>query len=248
MRKILYAVIAVCALASCKKDDTLRYNNMTMGNIDEQTIISDQGNTFNIVESLLNVDLAKFPNERVLLTCDVLKETSDNTYDIRLTSITNVLTKNVKTLADSTPEENLEIDDPLILRDIWYSGGYLNLYIEFFHKAGSMNPHFINLLHETSEDGKHIFTLRHNASGELPYEKLADETFYLTGGYVSFPISRVIEGNSADIVLNWKSYKFSSDGQTLPDIYDVTKEYKWTRGGYEHAPRSMNVKSAIELR
>ena len=240
--------MAVCALASCKKDDTLRYNNMTMGNIDGQTIISDQGNTFNIAESLFNVDLTKFPNGRVLLTCDVLRETSNSTYDIRLTGITNVLTKNVKTLADSTPEENLETDDPLILTDIWYSGGYLNLYIEFFHKAGSEKPHFINLLHETSEDGKHIFSLRHNASGELPYEKLADKTFYLTGGYVSFPISQVIEGNSADIVLNWKSYKFSSDEQTLPEIHDVTKEYKWTRGGYEHTPRSTSLMSTIELR
>ena len=245
MKKIFYSLLIIAAFASCKKDDTLRYNNITMGNIDGETIISDQGNTFNIVESLYKVELDKY--KRVLLSCDVLSETGENTYDVKLNDIIPVLEKEVKTMDDSTEEEDLNVNDPLIIKDVWYSGGYLNLIIEFFYKAGSENPHFINLLHEISGDGKHIFTLRHNALGELPYEKLADETYYLHGGYVSFPISRVIEGDSADIVLNWKSYKFSPDGQALADSHDETKEYKWTRGGYEHAPRSTDVKSSIEL-
>lgn len=246
MKKIFYSLLIIAAFASCKKDDTLRYNNITMGNIDGETIISDQGNRFNIVESLYKVELDNY--KRVLISCDVLSETSENTYDVKLNDIMRVLEKDVKTMDDSTEEEDLNINDPIMIKDVWYSGGYLNLIIEFFYKEGSANPHFINLLHEISGDGKHIFTLRHNALGELPYEKLADETYYLTGGYVSFPISRVIEGNSADIVLNWKSYKISPDGQALADTLDVTKEYKWTRGGYEHAPRSTDVKSSIELR
>ena len=49
------AIITIAALlfaaASCKKDDTLRYNNVTMGNIEGETIVSDQGNIFNIIEN-----------------------------------------------------------------------------------------------------------------------------------------------------------------------------------------------------
>ena len=43
------AAATALASASCQKDDTLAYNNMTMGNIVEGKIVSDQGNKFNIV-------------------------------------------------------------------------------------------------------------------------------------------------------------------------------------------------------
>ena len=246
MKKIFILSLIALAALSCKKDETLRYNNITMGNIEGEVIISDQGNTFNIAESLYQVELANY--ERALISCDVLSETGEKTYDIRLNSIIRVLDKEVKTMDDSTEEEDLNIDDPIMINEVWYSGGYLNIDIEFFFKAGSETPHFINLIHETSEEGKHIFTLRHNALGELPYETLSDETFYLSRGYVSYPISRVIEGNSADIILNWKSYKITPEGPSFVETHEISREYKWTRGGYEHAPRTFNAKSSAALR
>ena len=99
MRKIFFSLLIISALAACKKDETLRYNNVTMGNIHGEEIISDQGNTFVITESLFSVDFDEFESGRVMLSCDVLRQTADKTYDIRLTGITSVLTKNVKTLA-----------------------------------------------------------------------------------------------------------------------------------------------------
>ena len=47
---ILAAAAVSFAAASCHKDDTLRYNNVTMGNVVAGTFISDQGNAFNVVE------------------------------------------------------------------------------------------------------------------------------------------------------------------------------------------------------
>ena len=118
MRKILYSLFIISALAACKKDETLRYNNVTMGNIHGEEIISDQGNTFVITESLFTVNLNDFTSERVMLACDVLRETAAQTYDIRLTGIVSVLTKNIKTMEDSTPDEDLNVDNPVIIRDL----------------------------------------------------------------------------------------------------------------------------------
>lgn len=44
------AIAAVSVISSCKKDDTLQYNNATMGNIVEGRFVSDQGNIFNVAD------------------------------------------------------------------------------------------------------------------------------------------------------------------------------------------------------
>ena len=51
-RTIIGCTAALIALAavSCSKDTTIRYNNATMGNIVSGRFVSDQGNTFNVVE------------------------------------------------------------------------------------------------------------------------------------------------------------------------------------------------------
>jgi len=244
MRKIFGTLLLIAALASCKKDDTLRYNNVTMGNIDGETIISDQGNIFQIAESLFEVDLKSY--KRAMIVCDVLKETAENTYDIRLTGIANVLEKKVKTMDESTEQEDLEVDDPIVLKDIWYAGGYLNLNIETAQKRGSETPHYINLVKESEENGTYTFVLRHNAQEETPTEADRDD-YFGAAGYVSFPIAGVIKGDSAKIILKWKSHKFIGSGYSLTDSEDVKEDFNWTRGGHEHAPRALSLKSGIDI-
>lgn len=248
MRKYFYTLLALCALTACKKDDTLRYGNMTMGNIHGESIISDQGNTFNIAENLFNINLSACKSERVMVLCDVLKETAENTYDIRLTGLTEVLAKNVKTMADSTPEEDLTTDDPLIIREIWYSGGYLNVSIEIAIKAGSGSIHYINLIHEENQeqDGEYTFILRHNASGEVPS---ADDREYSTSiGYVSFPIAGIIKGEAAKLNLKWKTFKVRNGWYDFYESESVDKGFNWSRSDYEHTPASIQLKSAAVLK
>ena len=248
MRKYFYILLALCALTACKKDDTLRYGNMTMGNIHGESIISDQGNTFNIVENLFNINLSSYQSERVMVLCDVLRETAANTYDIRLTGITEVLAKNVKTMAESTPEENLSADDPLIIREIWYSGGYLNISIEIAIKRGSESIHYINLIREedVEKDGEYTFILRHNALGEVPS---ADDREYTSSiGYVSFPIANIIKGDEAKLNLKWKSFKATNGWYSFYDSENINKGFNWSRSGYEHTPASIQLKSAAVLK
>ena len=245
MKKLLYSLFIISALAACKKDETLRYNNVTMGNIHGEEIISDQGNTFVITESLFKVDLSDLKSERVMLACDVLRETASKTYDIRLNGITSVLTKDIKTFAETTSEEDLTVDDPVIIRDLWYAGGYLNMAIEVAQKKGSNTPHYLNLVHDilASEDGKYTFLLRHNAQGEVPSEE--DREFSTGSGYVSFPIANYIKEDSAKIVLIWNSHKFMGSGHSLIQTEKLGHEAEWERSGFEKNPSKSSKPSMV---
>ena len=245
MRKILYSLFIISALAACKKDETLRYNNVTMGNIHGEEIISDQGNTFVITESLFTVNLNDFTSERVMLACDVLRETAAQTYDIRLTGIVSVLTKNIKTMEDSTPDEDLNVDNPVIIRDLWYAGGYMNMAIEVAQKKGSETPHHLNLVYDATaaEDGKYTFMLRHNAHGEVPSEE--DREFSTGSGYVSFPIANFIKEDSAEIILKWNSHKFMGSGHSLIQTESRSHEVKWDRSGFEQNPSKSSKPSMV---
>lgn len=244
-RILLSALIAVIAI-SCKKDDTLRYNNLTMGNIVGETIVSDQGNTFDIAETLFEVDLQKFEYGRVLLMCDVLKKTSENRYDIRLTGIESVLTKDVLTLSEIT-EDKLMVEDAINIRDIWYGGGYLNLFIEIAQKEDSEKEHMINLVYDDqSEEEGYVFILRHNAFGETPSEE--DKEYRSAFGYVSFPIAGLIKEDSADITMKWKSHRrLPGGGYSLLETEDITQVCKWERIGYEHSIPQLKASKAFRV-
>ena len=231
------------AFAGCKEDDTLKYNNITMGNIDSDRIISDQGNTFNIAESYYgDVDLSTFQYGRVIISCDVLKKTAENQYDIRLTGIASVLTKDCLNASKVTPEHEASVDDPINIREIWYGGGYINMLIEFAVKTGSESKHLINLIYddvqlvsdepEGESEAKYTFTLRHNGFGEVPSEENVND-YQFSVGYVSFPIADIIKEGKAKIVLNWHSHTLNNYYYNILDSEHRTKTFDWERIGYE---------------
>lgn len=233
MRKFLYIILFISLAFSCKKDNTLMYNNVTMGNIDGESIVSDQGNRF--LEE--GYDFSQFRSGRVMVTCDVLSQTAEGTYDVRISAIDSVLVKDIKTMEDATEEQTLEADDPVLLRNVWYSGGYLNMIIEMLWKDKDAK-HYINLVHdvENSTEGNYILTLKHDASGEVPSEGNTD--YKIGQGLVSFPLANFIEGDSAKLTLKWNSYKTDGYNVSLLETETRSKEYSWKRGGHEHTPRS----------
>lgn len=250
MKKIFASLlIAAIALSSCKKDDTICYNNVTMGNIVGENIISDQGNTFDIVESLYTVELDSFEYGRVILSCDVLKKTAENKYDIRLTGIASVLTKETVPAALITPESEMAVDDPIVITDIWYGGGYINMSIRFAKKVDSKQKHLINLVYDgntTEEDGSsaYTFTLRHNAYTEIPAENDIDQ-FELSEGYVSFPVANLIEGDKAKIKINWNTHPISHGNVSWLESEKTSRTYDWKRIGFEQ-PDSKRVTSTLK--
>lgn len=250
MKKIIRTFIILAAAASlvavsCQKDDTLRYNNVTMGNVVAGSFISDQGNVFNVVEQTCQGRLDTM--KRVILACDVLRETegASDTYDVRLTKVTSVLDKEPVLLSGIT-DEAAKATDPIHIEHIWHSGGYMNMQVIIPVPTGTSNPHLINLvLDDNASKGKsYVFELRHNAFGEIWTENSTDYT--LASAYVSFPIGKMISGDIADIKINWRSHKTVGNAWTL-EIIDRMLQYSWSRDEFEQAPLDIKSKAATDI-
>ena len=153
------------------------------------------------------------------------------------------------------PEDEINVDDPIHIRDIWYGGGYINMLLEFAVKESGDTKHLINLIFnevaepaEGSEDKNYIFTLRHNAFGDVATEEEADQ-YTVSGGYVSFPVANLIKEDKACITLNWNSYKMEDGRFSIFSSEAKTKTFDWKRIGYEHPQkRSIVTPSAVCLR
>lgn len=238
------AIAAVSIVSSCQKDDTLQYNNATMGNIVDGRFVSDQGNIFNVVDQTCPGDLPSM--SRAFVVCDVLNRTAagaENEYDVRVNQIATVLDKEIVYHTNTTQE--MFIQDPIHVEYAWISGGYVNLYIMVPMKSGSDTKHMINLVHEgamidpaTNEEisGTYRFTLRHNANGD----KITPEqtiNYVLGGGYVSFPLSSYITEKEAKFSIEWVWHKnvgagLSSETETKGLVTTYSAE------GFQHAPKS----------
>lgn len=237
----LTAVLALSVCTSCKKDNTLQYNNVTMGNIVDGRFVSDQGNIFNIMEQQCSGQLDTM--KRALVVCDVLNKTSqgkDNEYDIRLNQIISVLTKNI--IPSDKITDEVKVQDPIRIEEAWMSGGYINLYIMFPVKTGSKTQHLINLVHEGCTEGTYRFTLRHN-SFEDKIEPSKELEYALAGGYVSFPLNSFITEDNANFSLEWVVGTDKTD-ESSPKPITQSLRGTYTTEGYQHSPRPMNMRAA----
>lgn len=239
MRKITEIIIATAAIlaaaASCQKDDTLRYGNVTMGNVVDGRFVSDQGNIFNVVDQTCAGKLEEL--DRAIISCDVLNKVSgtENEYDIRLNQMASVFTKAPVKAAEITDEDAL-VQNPIYPDLVWFAGGYANMYIIFMVKEGSEQAHLINFVLDEAAEGAYTFSLRHNAFGDLPQGE-DTEGYRLAGTYVSFPMSQLISEDSAKITIKYNWYKSAGDiGLLTTEIEERTLEYNWTRSGFEQAP------------
>lgn len=225
------AAVSALAAESCQKDDTIAYNNMTMGNIVDGRIVSDQGNTFNVVEQLGNGNFLEA--KRIMILCDVLNETAgaSNEYDIRLTDYANVLDKNAVALEDAQ-EGEITVQDPVLIDQLWFSGGYINMFIRTHVKDGSNTRHLVNLVYSKNEKGEYILNFRHNAYGETLSSGNTSELTLSRGAYVSFPIADIIKEDSAKLFLVWQWYKKSGLDFDFNTEEEYTFEYNWQRKGF----------------
>lgn len=228
---ILSAILSF-ATVSCQDEQVLYYNNMTMGNIINGQFISDQGNIFNVVDQTCVGELDKM--NRAIMICDILNVTkgTDNEYDIRLNQLASVLSKEPVALENATGD--IEVTNPIHISEFWYSGGYLNFFIQVPRNPENTEAkHLINLTYTSNQDGSYTFELRHNGFGDV-YE--SGGAFALGGGYVSFPITNIITKDSAKLIIKWNWYE--ADGYVWSNVEkEYTLEYDWKRGGYEQVPQ-----------
>ena len=167
---ILTAAVLLLSV-SCKKDETLYYGNVTMGNFAGDKFISDQGNEFTIVENQTGGEIKDI--KRAIMQCDVLQKTAgtQNGYDVRVSYVGEVLTKESLTFDEAATDLEKTVEDPVLVEQVWISGGYLNMYIMFEVQVSPTleeSKHMVNLVYDPTSigTGKLMFTLRHNSYGE----------------------------------------------------------------------------------
>ena len=270
--RIFIGILAAATLllsVSCKKDETLYYGNVTMGNFVGDKFISDQGNEFTIVENLTGEEIKD--TKRAIMQCDVLQKTAGtkNGYDVRVSYVGEVLTKDPLTFDEAGTDPEKTIEDPILVDQAWISGGYLNLYVMFevqVNPKPEESKHMINLVYDPSSigTGKITFALRHNAYGETlggsqkedsSEEESSDDSanengiqtqskelvqWGLAGAYVSFQLSEIITDQSAELTLQWKQHI-----GWMAEIEDKSHTLTYSKDSFEHAPLTLKSKSVL---
>lgn len=275
--RIAAALAAFMIMASCAKDDTIRYNNITLGNFVGDKFVSDQGNEFTIVENMTG---EKFDGiKRAIMQCDVLRKVqgTENGYEVRVHYVGEVLTKSPVETAVAAADPEKIVEDPIKIEDAWISGGYLNMYVMFEIQAyppKENSKHMVNLVFDENGtgSGKYTMTLRHNAYGEtLPTdsadndnsnEESSDEDsdnddggemetqgqnpiqWGLTGAYVCFQISDLIQENEAEITLKWNEHIIVENIWTA-GTHERTADLSYSKDNFEQAPLTLKSKTAV---
>lgn len=221
MKKILALVFAALIFAACNKDDTFLYNYSSIGDVQGNTIVSDNGVVYNVTAS--SAQEAYENQARVAFLCNVLKKISDTEFDIELLSWTRVLVKDYLNSSEIT-DQNAVGNDPIFLQEAWYSGKYLNIKFSYTMKKDSETIHYINLVlnNDKSSDTGLCFHLRHNGSGESfgPGSDISLTESALVSGYVSFPINAAIPSgaSSVELEIGWDWLVYDDMTQTyLPE-------------------------------
>ena len=219
------AFLALSAFTSCQKDDTILYYSTSIGNITDGKFISDQGNILNLTNVAIEKEFEGV--KRAMINCDMVQQADDNIkeYDVRLLNWTSVLVKDAILPEQAVAGDN-SVQDPVVIKDAWCSGGYLNLLIQFFKSYGSTQSHLVNLVYEGNENGEYRFNFRHNSFGE---------TYYLTlnaSAYVSFPITKIIKEEKARITIGWKSWHIMPDGSIINSVIDRTATFDYERNSF----------------
>lgn len=238
---ILTAAILALSATSCNNDETLMYNNSTLGNYIDGTYTSDQGNIFNIVSQECSGRIDTM--YRVLTVCDVLNRTEggkENEYDVRVTFMKEILVKDIVTLGTEV-EEEVKVEDPINIENIWLSGGYINMIISFPFKDVSIS-HMINLVQQESEEaGTYSFRLTHNAFEDAIKDNIA-VGYGVSGGYVSFPINSLMTEEEAILNITWKGFNVNN----LTEVKEHKLQGTYKKDGFEHTPLTApKTKAAI---
>lgn len=242
------AGVAAIAASSCSKDNTIRYDNSTMGNVVNGKFTSDQGNIFNIVEQTCQGKLDTM--KRAFIICDVLNHTEgiEGEYDVRLNYLAPVLTKEALPASGIT-EENKPANDPILLRSYWISGGYINLLLAVPVVMDSKIVHTINFIYEDNalSDGAYTFRISHDCNGEV-FNETNESRIEFAYAYVSTPVTSIIKEEDARIILKWLNYKVEGNAVILSETEEYTREMLYSANTFQQVPEKAQMfRSIINL-
>ena len=124
--------LALCLLActACMKESTFSITNLVdIVTSLEGNLVSDYGTTYKVTENQSGSDEWRQEGSRLYILCDVL----NRNLEITLKEFVKMNIENPVPLADMDHEGK----DPIGVADHSFSGGYLNLVLEYFYNPSS---------------------------------------------------------------------------------------------------------------
>lgn len=224
------ALAIMLSFASCSRDDADSLDNFWMS---IATVDSLSPHTYSLV---LDDGLKLWPavsndnsfrprsNQRAFVNYTILSDKQDGfDHYIRVNYISSILTKKA---IDLTAENADSIgNDPVEIKSIWSSGGFLN--IEFIFRTSGQNLHAINLVNNTTtehphQDGKIYLEFRHNA--------FDDPQTVQRNSFVCFNLKpfQVPGKDSVELVIKTTEFYGSAE-------YEVTYNYNMSRSSSSRA-------------
>ncbi len=210
-------------LISCSKEDSpIASGAVASGFVRSGAILTDEGISLRIEGTADYATGKELPEgERIIASFDVLGKDDDTHFGILLRSFALPLCKDLVPYSDIAAADTLG-HDPITVMDGWYSGGYMNLHLEFSFRGDSKDMHLVNLVYDDSLPVSDTLrmTLRHNGHGEgATCPDYNSYNGYSYGAfYASFPVSGLIPAGKSTLPVKITSSWFTGEGDKTEPV------------------------------
>lgn len=171
-----------------------------------------------------NVRYSPNYNQRVFINFTILYDNMGKyDYGVKVNEIWNILTKPVIEL--NAENKDSIGNDPIIIKDIWVGGDYLN--VSFLFNYGGVRPHAVNLVENTmaqdETSDKVALEFRHNSFGSTQTR--------LTEGFVCFDLKQFRKEDADRVEFSIKVKEYDKEKS-----FDVVYNYKQTSEAASKVP------------
>ena len=202
MRKVLSAILTLSLLLTgCRKDDFVAYSGMEMGQVQNGTILTDEGLTLIVGGNPGNYDVRT--GRRVLIRYQTTAIGDDGSYTVDLQELWETA------VSDPVPASDpigLVSDDPVQITEAWFSGGYLNLMVAYAYTDPALHAFPLSF----ENDGKRaVLHLYHDARETVPSGtelKQACLCFPMEAIAATFPSDKS-KTTVIPVLLQWRWYE-----------------------------------------
>ncbi|MBO4476205.1 MAG: hypothetical protein J5737_05760 [Bacteroidales bacterium] len=200
MKRLFAFILALTAFSACIDQDPFLYRIVTFGFPQEDgSLLADDGIRYILNSTATDFDWARLP--RVIAVLDVTEAVSDSTYKARLQQYTTPVYKEPVVVSEGELPDTLGTDD-ILVSDVWYSGGCLNMMNVIELQQNDTGGHMISLVADCREESPDTlkFEIHHKSNqAYTPADMLSDYSFYS-----SFPVKSLMpKRDSVIIKVSW---------------------------------------------
>ncbi len=149
MKYIYYIILSIILCCHCTKINYIINDDITMANIVDGKIISDQQLEYQVIED--KTEGAYLKHKRVIIQSDILEKVGDKVYKIRLKDYAPVMIKPILKMKDI--DNPASLDTNITILQSWFSGEYLNFALSFdIRKEQADKLHIIQLVDKSTNE------------------------------------------------------------------------------------------------